>query len=139
MPELEIAAERVAWIIQKLRSVEGKVAPAEFERDADGEGDDPTADALETRVDDPEVREIASFIRSLDVDEQVDLVALMWVGRGTYDVEEWDAAREAALDGRTTSTARYILGTPMASDYLADGLSSFGIDPSDVDADDSEG
>lgn len=135
MPELEIAPESVAWIITKLRGLEGKVAPAEFNRDEDEEGDDPIADALESRNDDPDIREVAGFVNSLDVDEQVDLVSLMWVGRGTYDVEDWDAAREAALDGRTTSTARYLLGTPMAADYLADGLAAFGFDPADLESD----
>lgn len=138
MPELEIAPERVAWIILKLRGIEGKVAPAEFNRDEDEEGDDPIADALESRHDDPEIREVAGFIASLDLDEQIDLVSLMWVGRGTYDVDEWDAAREAAADGRTTSTARYLLGTPMASDYLADGLVAFGIDPENLESADSD-
>ncbi len=134
MPELQLSPEKVAWIILKLRAFEGKVAPYETAAENDDEGEDQIADALENRADDPVVSELRGFIDALNSDEQIDLVALAWVGRGTFDIEDWDEARTAASEEKTTRTDRYLLGTPLAADYLAEGLAAFGIDPAEVEA-----
>jgi hypothetical protein len=134
MPELQISAEKVAWLILKLEAYEGKVAPYDTDAENDNPGEDEIADALENRNDDPVVAEIVDFIQSLDEDEETDLVALMWVGRGTYTVDEWAEARRTARSERTSSTAGYILGSPLAADELAEGLNAFGIDPAEVEA-----
>lgn len=133
MPDLEIWPEKVAWIILKLQAFEGKVAPYELDSEKDDPGEDEIADALENRKDDPVVRELAGFISALNEDEQIDLVALAWVGRGTYDIDEWEDARATAGQERTTSALRYLLGSPLAADHLAEGLSAFGIDPAAVE------
>ena len=134
MPDLQISPEKVAWIILKLQAFEGKVAPYDTDDENDDAGEDQIADALENRNDDPVVKELTGFIGALNVDEQLDLVALAWVGRGTYEIDEWADAREAAADEKTTQTVRYLLGTPLAADHLAEGLVAFGIDPAEVEA-----
>ncbi len=134
MPDLQISPEKVAWIILKLQAFEGKVAPYDTDDENDDAGEDQIADALENRNDDPVVKELTGFIDALNVDEQLDLVALAWVGRGTYEIDVWDDAREAAADEKTTQTVRYLLGTPLAADHLAEGLVAFGIDPAEVEA-----
>jgi hypothetical protein len=134
MPDLQISPEKVAWIILKLQAFEGKVAPYDNDDENDDAGEDQIADALENRNDDPVVKELTGFIDALNVDEQLDLVALAWVGRGTYEIDEWDDAREAAADEKTTQTVRYLLGTPLAADHLAEGLVAFGIDPAEIEA-----
>lgn len=134
MPDLQISPEKVAWIILKLQAFEGKVAPYDVDAENDDPGEDQIADALENRNDDPVVRELAGFIGALNEDEQIDLVALVWLGRGTYTLEEWDDARTEAEGARSTSTVHYLLGTPLAADHLAEGLSAFGIDPAVVEA-----
>jgi len=134
MPDLQISPEKVAWIILKLQAFEGKVAPYDTDDENDDAGEDQIADALENRNDDPVVKELTGFIDALNVDEQLDLVALAWVGRGTYEIDEWDDAREAAADEKTTQTVRYLLGTPLAADHLAEGLVAFGIDPAEIEA-----
>ena len=57
-------------------------------------------DVLEDDGRDPVEREITGFINALSEDEQIDLVALMRLGRGDATIEEWkDLA--AAGSGRT--------------------------------------
>jgi hypothetical protein len=81
--------------------------------------------------------ELSSFIRAMNEDEQLDLVALMWLGRGDGTIEEWDELRGRAVEARAeyssprAETARYLLGEPLLSDYLAEGLDGFGISWSD--------
>ena len=50
----------------------------------------------------------------------------MRLGRGDGGIEEWDDLRREAADGRNDRTAAYLLGEPLVSDYLAEGLDAFG-------------
>jgi hypothetical protein len=71
---------------------------------------------------------------ALNEDEQVDLVALMWLGRGAGTLDEWDDLRASAVEARgqyrnpRLETPRYLMGEPMLGDLLADGLEEFGVD-----------
>jgi hypothetical protein len=84
-------------------------------------------DVLDDGGDDPVVREITGFINAMSEDEQIDLVALMRLGRGDGGIEEWDDLRRDAAEGRNNRTASYLLGEPLVSDYLAEGLDAFGL------------
>ena len=64
-------------------------------------------DVLEDLPGDPTYRELMAFIRALDEDEQVWLVALAWIGRGTYDAKDW-MKRFARRASSTTSARRNI-------------------------------
>ena len=72
--------------------------------------------------------ELKSFIDSLNRDEQCALVALAWVGRGTYYAENWNQALSEARGEANGRTAEYLLGIPLLGDYLEEGLSHFGED-----------
>jgi Protein of unknown function (DUF3775) len=133
MPELAVSPDKVAFLIEKAREFDVK------EMDADPDSgsnptDDGALDVLEDYGGDPVAAEIGSFIRALNEDEQIDLVALMWLGRGDGGIDEWDELRSRAMDARgeygdaRVETARYLLGEPMLGDLLADGLDAFGID-----------
>ena len=74
---------------------------------------------------DPYYQEFTEMINDLEPDQQWSLVALMWVGRGDYDLEEWDEALKFAEETWTDHTAEYLVGTPLLADYLAEGLQLF--------------
>ena len=85
-------------------------------------------DVLEDNGDDPVMREITGFINAMTEDEHIDLVALMRLGRGDGTIEDWAQLRREAADGYDgRTTARYLLGEPLVSDYLAEGLAAFGL------------
>ncbi len=71
--------------------------------------------------------ELRAFIERLSEDEQVSLVAVMWIGRDSFAAEELDEAIATARDEATTPTADYLLGTPHLSDHLENGLEALGI------------
>jgi hypothetical protein len=73
------------------------------------------------------VRELTSFINAMTEDEQIDLVALMRLGRGDGTIEDWNELRREGAEGRNGGTANYLLGEPMLGDLLADGLDQFGL------------
>jgi len=83
-------------------------------------------DVLESE-DDPAHRELIEFIDTLNLDEQVTLVALAWLGRGTYDRTEWGDALRAARHGHTSHTGDYLVGIPLLGTYLEEGLNQLGL------------
>ena len=130
MPELAISVEKVGFLIEKTREYDVKEAASDPDSGSNG-ADDNMIDVLEDNGDDPVAREITGFINAMTEDEQVDLVALMRLGRGDGTIEEWNELRREAGDGRNGRTASYLLGEPLVSDYLAEGLGEFGLTWSD--------
>jgi hypothetical protein len=125
---LDIAPEKVAHIIVLARELDSKVGAW----DGDIDENDPDS-ILEARANDPLEAELREFIADLNVDEQVSLVALMWVGRGTYEPEDWDEAVDTARSERVNKTESYLLGVPMLSDYLEEGLEKMGVSVEDAE------
>jgi hypothetical protein len=130
MPELAISAEKVGFLIEKMREFDVKEGDTDPDSGSNG-ADDNMIDVLADNGDDPVQREISGFINAMSEDEQIDLVALMRLGRGDGGIEEWDELRREAADGRNNRTANYLLGEPLVSDYLAEGLEQFGLTWSD--------
>ena len=81
---------------------------------------------LEDHRNDPVAAEIRSFIDALNEDEQIDLVALAWLGRGDAAIEDWSELRAEAARAHNKRTAAYLLGTPLIADLLEEGLAAFG-------------
>ena len=126
MPEISISAEKVAFLIEKTREFdvkEGATDPAS----GSNATDDDMIDVLEDDGHDAVVQEITSFVQSLSEDEQVDLIALMRLGRGDAEFAEWERLRRETRDTREAPAARVLMEEPLVSDYLAEGLNAFGV------------
>ena len=134
MAELGISKESVCFVIFKAREFEEQLDVVE--EDA---GSNPADEGLRGVVarddddDDATYDEVKQFIDSIDIDEQCDLVALAWVGRGDFDLAEWAEAQELAGDRHNEHTAEYLLGMPLLADYLQAGLDAFGISCEDIE------
>ncbi|MFZ2136414.1 MAG: DUF3775 domain-containing protein, partial [Xanthobacteraceae bacterium] len=81
---------------------------------------------LEDHDDDPTQQELRSFIDALTEDEQIDLVALTWLGRGDGTIDDWEDLRAEAARLHNNRTAAYLLGKPMLADHLQEGLAQLG-------------
>jgi hypothetical protein len=119
VPNLSISPEKVFFIVAKARRSDGEASGLDLASDA---GDDMPEDHSE-RTD---RSELFGFIRVLNEDEQIDLVALMWLGRGDGDLDNWRDLRAEASRAHNNRTASYLIGTPMLADYLEEALSQFG-------------
>ena len=62
-------------------------------------------------------------------------MALVWVGRGTFEKEEFAEAVETARAERVNATAGYLLGIPLLSDYLEEGLEKMGYTVDEIEND----
>ncbi len=136
LPPLAISPEKVCFVIVKAREFDVKDVVTEPDTGSNP-SDDKMISVLEDHGDDPVVEELTSFISSMSEDEQIDLVALAWLGRDDNTIDDWQALRKEAARAhstRTTHTADYLLGTPLVSDYLEEGLSLFGLSCEDFEA-----
>jgi hypothetical protein len=128
---LSISREKVCFFIIKAHEFDVK----DVVTDPDGASnatDDAMLSVLEDHKDDPTYYELRSFINALTEDEQIDLVALTWLGRGDGTIQEWDELREEATRLHNNRTAQYLLAKPMLGDHLEEGLAQFGYSCEDV-------
>lgn len=79
--------------------------------------------------------ELRAFVDRMSEDQQAELVALLWVGRGTYEPEDFAEAFDTALRESSTPTADYLIGTPHLSDHLEAGLELMGYSATDEEDD----
>jgi hypothetical protein len=79
--------------------------------------------------------ELRGFLEALNVEELQSLVAIMWIGRGTFEAEELADAIQTAKQEANTPTADYLLGTPHFADHLESGLEALGLSASDAEED----
>lgn len=123
--ELQISPEKVCFLVIKAREFDVKDAVTEPDPGSNP-SDDKMAAVLEDHADDPVMQELLSFMGDMSEDEQIDLVALAWLGRGDYTAEDWPTVRAEAADAHNDNTPAYLLGMPMLGDFLEEGLGLLG-------------
>lgn len=124
-------AYRIAELTREMDSED--LAPEFDSAEVDTDlGDDPVQDEdqllaeTEDRGVDPIETELTALIDGLNIDAQRDLLALIWLGRGDYGAEDWYQARRQARETANLHVAQYLEETPLASDYLVEGLTLLG-------------
>ncbi|MEJ1160695.1 DUF3775 domain-containing protein [Prosthecomicrobium sp. N25] len=122
---MEIAPAKVQELIEYLRMMDGKEEAGGFGGGIDGY-EDGALHVLETIADDGTDEQIRGVIEGLNVDEKADLVALVWIGRGDFEPQEWPVAVRRAAERATRSTARYLMGIPNVGDLLEEGMAAMG-------------
>ena len=123
---LGIAIEKVSALIERVEAFDAGLEETDEVDDAGSERRFDRLDDFDDDIepeDDPAHRELVEFIDTLNLDEQIELVALAWLGRGTFDRTEWEEALREARDGHTNHTGDYLVGIPLLGTYLEEGLS----------------
>ncbi len=77
--------------------------------------------------------EFEGFIGDMNDDERAALVAVFWIGRGTFDAADLGEAVETAMNEATTPTTDYLKGSPHLADHLESGLEAVGISAGDAE------
>lgn len=131
MAALEISPSKVGYVIVKAREYGAKVGAWDDSATSDHDADS----ILEDFTDDPTRAELKEFIGGLNEDEQVSLVALAWIGRGSYGPDELEEALETARAERVNRTEEYLLGMAMLPDYLEEALDRLGYSVEDAEDD----
>ena len=123
-PALNLPLDKVSYIILKAREYDVKESDVDPDTGSNAI-DDGQTDVLLDKAEDPVREELLGAIRGLNDDERVRLVALAWLGRGTFALDEWKEAIATAKSEHSRRTAEYLIGLPLLGDYLEDGLAMF--------------
>jgi hypothetical protein len=129
MAELRISSDKVCAFIETAREVAGKVPSTAGDQTTTGDDsrlvtiEEPEGDGED---EDARRRQMIEFVAGLNVEEQTDLLALIWLGRGDYELDEWDAAVTEAEARIAARDPDYMIGDAALPEYLGDGLEAFG-------------
>lgn len=132
--ELNISDEKLGFLVLKAREFDAKVDPVEPDPGSDAV-DDQAREILEDYSDDKTQAELRDALAELNEDEAIDVIALVWIGRGDFGREEWGEARRLAGERHRRNSAQYLLGTPTLAEELEEGIEAVGHSIADVEAD----
>jgi len=119
-----INTDKVCFVIVKARELECE--DEGVEADASNASDDGFVSVMTEDAYASVRSELTGFIDAMDEDEQCELVALAWIGRGDFGADEWKSAVREARERRKGPTVKYLLGIPLVASLLEDGLAEFG-------------
>ncbi len=125
---MDIALDKVCDFIIRAKAIdvkEGVTDPASGSNPID----DGNIDSLMASPDDATEQELRDVIAGLNEDERADLIALVYIGGGYMEPEEWGAAVRLAREGdeaSAVSAADWLIGIPNLGDLLEEGLALMG-------------
>jgi len=86
-----------------------------------------------TREYGPDSVKLSDYISGLNDDEKSNLVAVMWIGRGSFEADELEYAKEEARREATAPTERYLSGIPGLAEHLETGMDALGVNVTDAE------
>lgn len=117
--------ETVCFLINKAHEFHAKeevVIPEVPNSPADDWGRQVLAD----HIDDLSYQEMLYAINDLEPDQACELLALMWLGRGDYETDEWQQALNDAQESWDEQTVHNLIATPLLADFMTEGLDLLG-------------
>jgi hypothetical protein len=130
--ELLTPLETLCRIIIRARENEAQVPAQDPDEDPDTEDDFDDEEggavalsALEDELNTGVEEELRAILDDLADDQLAEALALAWVGRGTYDVSEWDEACTEANDVDPESAIDELMDMPLLASHLEAGLAAF--------------
>jgi hypothetical protein len=128
--ELLTPLETLCRLILRAKELEAQVPAQDPDEDPenvddlDDEGDQALSaltDELNTGVEE----EVQATLDDLADDQLSEVLALAWVGRGTYDASEWDDAFAEANELDADERLDELMDMPLLAGHLEAGLAAF--------------
>jgi hypothetical protein len=122
--------ETICRLILRAKELEAQVPAQDADEDPaniddyDDEGGEALS-VLEDELNDGVEEEIQALLDDLAEDQLAEILALAWVGRGTYDASEWDEAFAEANELGADERIDELLEMPLLGGYLDAGLAAF--------------
>jgi hypothetical protein len=122
--------ETLCRLILRAKELEAQVPAADPDEDPENvdDFDDEGGEALsvlEDELNDGIEEEVRATLDDLAEDQLAEVVALAWVGRGTYDASEWDEAFAEAADLDPEARIDELMDMPLLAGHLEAGLAAF--------------
>jgi hypothetical protein len=128
--ELLTPLETLCRLILRAKELEAQVPAVDADDDPDDvddldDGDGETLSVLEDELNESVEEEVQATLDDLAEDQLAEVVALAWVGRGTYDASEWDEAFAEAGELSGDEKIDELMDMPLLAGYLEAGLAGF--------------
>ena len=123
--DLNTPLETICRLIIRAREMEAQVPAIEADDEPDPTDSDDEFAVLEDESNTAIEEEMFALLDDLGDDQVQEVLALAFVGRGTYDASEWDDALEAAGDRDAEDPVDQLLEMPTLAAYLDAGLAAF--------------
>jgi hypothetical protein len=130
--ELLTPLETLCRLILRARELEAQVPAQDPDEDPDNvddfdedEGGGAALSALQDELNTAVEEEVTALLDDLADDQLAETLALAWVGRGTYDVSEWDDAFAEANELGPEDAIDELLDMPLLASHLEAGLAAF--------------
>lgn len=128
--ELLTPLETLCRLILRAKELEARVPAEDPDEDPDDvddydDDDGETLSVLEDELNESVEEEVNAVLDDLAEDQLAEVVALAWVGRGTYDVSEYDEAFAEANDLSGDQRLEELLDMPLLAGHLEAGLAAF--------------
>jgi len=123
--ELSVSLDVICRLIVRARELEAQVPAIETDEEEDPQDTDDGLSVIEDEANEAVEAELIALMDDLGDDQLAEILALAWVGRGTYDASEWEDALEEANDPDAEDAVDQLLDMPMLAAYLDAGLAAF--------------
>ncbi|HEX4738173.1 MAG TPA: DUF3775 domain-containing protein [Allosphingosinicella sp.] len=128
--ELLTPLETICRLILRAKELEAQVPAEDPDEDPDDVDDlddegGETLSVLEDELNTGVEEEVEAVLDDLAEDQLAEIVALAWVGRGTYDATEWDDAFEEANTLDNEEKIDELTDMPLLAGHLEAGLAAF--------------
>jgi hypothetical protein len=131
MMDLLTPLETYCRLILRAREMEAQVPANDPDEDPDNvddlddEAEDQALSVLSDELNSGVEEEFRAALDDLADDQLAEVLALAWVGRGTFDATEWEDAYAEATDTDPESTIDELMDMPLLASYLDAGLAAF--------------
>ena len=123
--DLSTPLETICRLIIRARELEAQVPSIENDDEDDPTDSDDEYAVLEDEANEAIEEEMVALLDDLGEDQVQEILALAWVGRGTYDVSEWDDAFGEANDTDPETSVDELMDMPLLASHLEAGLTAF--------------
>ncbi|PZU11744.1 DUF3775 domain-containing protein [Sphingomonas sp.] len=117
--------ETICRLIIRARELEAQVPSNDTEDEEDPTDSDDEFAVMDDDANEAIEEEVSALLDDLGEDQVQEILALAWVGRGTYDASEWDDALEEARESDSESAIDQLLEMPALAGLLDAGLAAF--------------
>ena len=128
--ELLTPLDTLCRLILRAKELEAQVPAQDPDQEPDevDDYDDEGGEALsvlEDELNDGVEEEVQAMLDDLADDQLAEVVALAWIGQGTYDASEWDEAVSEANDLSGDERMDELMDMPLLGGHLESGLAAF--------------
>lgn len=127
MAEFEIDPDYLESLMVKVRAIGGREPGIAGDDYGSNPSDEDAGNVLEDLPGDLSRAELLAELRGLSLRKRQQLLALMWLGRGDGEPEEWDELLAQAAEHDEGPIEEVLLDEPLLADYWAEGLEKLGL------------